>query len=375
MENSHLFSRGIILFSFLLVSCGTPPLEITEHWDDLEKNLRKGVQLLDRYLAAENPGFMDRVNVFKKDKGDLERDLAKVVEDAVEILDVSELRLQKREINELLEKSRSVRSKVSELRFDQQMASEDKRKDLSGKLSKEEQRLKEIEREIEVRKSKLGSAFREKGIALGQAEIDTLIYSITGDDDIQLFTVYENIRTITEKLRAATVESGESLEISRRYFGMHVLLLRSLQLLQSEYLRRIEEEYMGQLEAIISENRQLIKEADGLIQRTADADREQVEANKRAALLTQETSELYVQYLKSNRDRVQQSLKEVEQKQEVALHTYRTVTAASSLVSLMNESEQFLESLSGLQVPELLVFKNSEVRMKFRELTERMNRK
>jgi len=57
------------------------------------------------------------------------------------------------------------------------------------------------------------------------------------------------------------------------------------------------------------------------------------------------------------------------------VHAYLTVATAYELVSLMNESEQFYQSLGGLQMAELLVFRNSEVRMNFRELTERMVRR
>ena len=121
----------LILFSLLalLSSCGGGSLEIMESWDRLQKKLEKGVSLLDRYLVAEDPGLLDKVNVFSKDKGALPRDLEKVVEDAVEILDVSELREYKDDINELLDESYRTRGKISELRFDREMASADKRKD------------------------------------------------------------------------------------------------------------------------------------------------------------------------------------------------------------------------------------------------------
>lgn len=366
--------RTLLISSILLVSCGGNSIQITESWDKLEKKLEKGVSLLDRFLVADDPGLLDRMNVFSKDKGDLARDLDEVVEDAVEILDVSELRQHKTQINNLLEESSRVSADLSKLRFDREMASLEKQDEFQKKLDKKAQRLNEIEADIAEQKALLLEAFSAHGVNLEKGEIDTLIYSITGDDDVQLFTVYDNIRTITEKLRAATLQAGESLEISRRYFGMHVLLLRSLLLLQSEYIRRIDEDYSHRLNAIIAENGVLIKEADALIKRSSGGDREQVEANKRAALLTLETAQLYLEYLRSNRDRVTQSVAEVEKKHEIAVHTYRTVAAAYELVSLMNESEQFFQSLGGLQVPELLVFRNSEVRMKFRELTERMGR-
>jgi len=101
--------------------------------------------------------------------------------------------------------------------------------------------------------------------------------------------------------------------------------MRSLLLLQSEYIRRIDEDYAQRLNAIIAENGVLIKEADELFKRTSGADREQVEANKKAALLTLETAQLYLEYLGSNRDRVSQSVAEVEKKHKIAVHTYRTL--------------------------------------------------
>lgn len=252
------------------------------------------------------------------------------------------------------------------------MAAAGDREKATRKIQEEEEKIARHEGLIAARKEVLLVTLRDMGIDVGEAEIDSLIYSITGDDDVQLFSVYDNIKIITERLRDATQASGESLELARRYFAMHTLLLRTLLVLQNEYVQRIDEDYIPQLEAIVAENNEIIREADALIRELSGADRQQIESNKRSAGLTRETAQLYIDYLIRNKSRVSQSIEQVGQKQQVALHTYRTVSAAYDLVSLMNESEQFFRSLNDLQIPDLLVFENNEVREKFKELTEKM---
>lgn len=93
--------------SFLLILvvttqfyCGSPPTDITQQWDKLEEKLDKGVSVLDRFIEARDPRLVDRMNIFKNDKGDLESDLNNILSDAVEILDVSELSALKADIND-----------------------------------------------------------------------------------------------------------------------------------------------------------------------------------------------------------------------------------------------------------------------------------
>jgi len=366
--------RATLAILLLVPACGGTPANLDQLWGDLEGKLTKAVGILDRYASASDPTFFQKLNVFKKDRGDLAEDLEQVLEDVIRILDVSELRSLKEKINDDQVKVAGITAKIAELRFDTAMAAPERQKEINQSLAREQKKLEETEQRISAGKAALIEAFRKEGIELGEAEVDALVYSITGDDDIQLFTVYDNIRKITEKLRSATVSSGESLEVSRRYFGMHVLLLRAMLVLQTGYVDRIEERYIPRLQGIVAENETLIRDADALARRTAAEDRRQVEANRKAAELTKDTALLYIRYLEKNQERVRESIRQVETKHEVALHTYRTVSAAYDLVALMNESDKFFSSLGSLQVPNLLVFENSEVREKFRELSERMAR-
>jgi predicted nuclease with TOPRIM domain len=361
------------MLGFCLASCGGSETDITQHWSKLEDKLESGLALLDLREEVKETSFFTRLNPFTKDKGDVDKKLNEILEDAVRILDVSGLKETKSEINGRLEQSRELSVELSSLRFDAEMEGADKARKVREKISQLEGRLERMEAEIEASKTQLITEFRRLGVDLDPDEIDALVYSVTGDDDVQLFTVYENVRTITGKLRQAVAQSGESLDLSRRYFGMHVLLLRTLLTLQQEYILRIDDRYLPRLQEIIAENRDIIAEATRLRQEFEDqAARQQVDANRKAAQLTEKTARLYIQYLKDNRERVARSIDRVEEKEKVAYHTYRTVSAAVELVSLMNESDRFFTSLSELQIPELVVFENNDVRMKFRELTQRM---
>jgi len=96
-------------------------------------------------------------------------------------------------------------------------------------------------------------------------------------------------------------------------------------------------------------------------------------ANLHAQELTEKTAMLYGKYLRKNRDRIKRSESEIEKEYRVAENTYDTVSTAYTLASMMKKSDSFYRALAPLQIPDLLKFKNKEMKMEFQKLTQKMS--
>ncbi len=351
--------------------------DIGEKWDKLHGELDAALALINEQRKAPDASWVP----FKKDKESLEKELEKLLEEVVEILNISDLTAIKKEIRAAQKTIRDYRRQISNLQTQKLMAPEAVagwkvwKKDVADyekKIAAYRATVDENEDRIAVLKRQFLEKIESIGITLTGDQIDTLIYSVTGDDDVEMIAVFDNIKLLTEKLRGLTRESRENIETARRYYGMHVVLLKTLLHLQGTYVQRIDKDHLPALESIAEDNAALMKQTESLLKRSAPQHREQYVANLEAQRLTDKTAGLYMRYLRGNRQRVETSRSKIHKEFEVAENTYHTVSTAYALIAVMRSADRFFNALSALQTPELLTFDNREMREEFRKLTSKM---
>jgi len=213
---------------------------------------------------------------------------------------------------------------------------------------------------------------REIGLHLEEEQVDTLIYSVTGDDDVEMIAVFENIKIITGKLKEMTADSKENIETAKRYYGMHAVLLKILLFLQETYMDRVQNEYLPELDRLETENRALMEKTEGLLANSEKEHRFLYRSNLQAQKLTEKTIEIYKRYLENSQGRIAYSRKKIRKEYEVAENTYHTVSTAYALISMMQNSDGFFRSLNKLQVPELLKFDNHAMKLEFEKITAKL---
>jgi hypothetical protein len=155
---------------------------------------------------------------------------------------------------------------------------------------------------------------------------------------------------------------------------MHVVLLKTLLFLQGTYIERIEKDHLPALQSIAEENQALMAQTEALLEDCAPQHREQYIANLEAQRLTDKTADLYMRYLRGNRERVETSRSKILKEYQVAENTYHTVSTAYALIAVMRSADRFFNALSALQTPDLLTFDNREMREEFRKLTSKMTK-
>ena len=96
------------------------------------------------------------------------------------------------------------------------------------------------------------------------------------------------------------------------------------------------------------------------------------QANLDAQQLTDQTVQLYRQYLEKNKTRMNQSQQKIFKEYQATENTYMTVSTAYTLISMMQDADNLYNSINELQVPDLLTFDNKAMKAEFKKLSGRM---
>lgn len=352
---------------------------ITDHWGKLHNKLDGTLTLLAEKQTLPESTW----NPFKEDKQSLDKKINDLLDEAVEILNISDLSTIKQQINECQEGITDYKAMIAELRTKKMMAPKDTAawkvwendvSDYEDKIISYKESISAKEQSIAELKIRLQEQFSKQGISLDSEQLDTLIYSVTGDDDIEIISVYNNIKAITAKLRDLTAESSEDIETAKRYYGMHALLLKILINLQQSYVDRVDGQYMPELSAIEKNNQQLIQKTRSLLSSSEPQHKKIYQANLDAQQITDRTVLLYRQYLDKNKARMTSSRKEIFKEYQAAENTYMTVSTAYTLIAMMRDADNLFNSINELQIPELLTFDNKALKAEFKKLSGRMEK-
>ena len=351
--------------------------EVIEKWNQLHSELEKALELINEQRKVPDSSWIP----FKTDKASIEKDIEALLDEAISVLNVSDLSRIKGQIREAQTQIRKFQKRISRLQTQKLMAPEEVsdwkvwKKDVADyetQIADYRKAIADNEARIDALKAEFIEKVATTGVKLDPDQIDTLIYSITGDDDVEMISVFNNVKLLTTKLKELTRDSRENIETARRYYGMHVVLLKTLLYLQNTYIARIDSDYLPALRAIEADNAELMENTEELLADSEPRHRGQYEANLAAQALTDKTVKLYMRYLAANRERVTASRSQIEKEYKIAENTYHTVSTAYALIEVMRNADQFFDSLSALQVPDLLTFDNREMKEEFKKLTSKM---
>jgi hypothetical protein len=88
--------------------------------------------------------------------------------------------------------------------------------------------------------------------------------------------------------------------------------------------------------------------------------------------LTLQTAALYKRHLIGQRGKMVRAMKKTISDLQIAQNTYKTVTLSGELVNLLRTSQKSFDLLLNIQVPELLVFENKQMKQEFAILTQKL---
>ena len=198
----------------------------------------------------------------------------------------------------------------------------------------------------------------------------SLLSTVNGDDFVEMCVVFDNVRGITEQLEELTNASGESLDAAKRYYGSYVVLIKMMDRIQKDFVRRTREEMMPKLTKYSDKAREIIRDAERNLKNGGNPDiaRQNIKSNE----LTIQATELYTQYLREQANEIEARNKALQVTLKDAENTYDTVSLSSQVAEIMKEGQRNFAALLRLELPALRGFENAELKAEFERLTREM---
>lgn len=355
------------------------PPEIASNWDSLTSNLTDALELRDRNDKLPKSTWIP----FREDQESNAAKINKLLDSAMKILVNSKAGDLRREAGELRETFSKQRIELDALRNKRINAPESSYAFWTMTKDKADKKISELEKEIQnneerlrIINSNLTGALKNIGLELDESQTEILLNSVTGDDLLQNAVIFSNVRSVVEKLENLSQSETNSLEITKRYTGMYLVLNDLLILTQEELIKKLDGEYKPKLNLILNEAQNLRKDALSKSKNKAytPEQRKSFEANVKSNEMTIKAAGLYDELLNSQRKGTLESLRVLRLNRDLAENTYRTVRSSGELKGLIHSGLSLFDTIDGLSMPELKIFENEVLKLEFEEINRRLKK-
>lgn len=225
---------------------------------------------------------------------------------------------------------------------------------------------------IEVEKENFIKDLNRIGMDLDSESIDNLLESITGDEFVRVSIIFDNAKSFAAELERLTNETGEDLEAAKKYYGVYLMLLKTVSRLQEQFVESVDNEYYPKLDEFAAKARKNIKEAKRAI--AAGGDETVLRNNITSNQLTYDAAIFYKEGLAHQKHQMMMANLECKKNILTAANTYKTVALSKDVAALMAVSRRAFDAISGLSVPDLRPFKNEKMKDAYSQLTRELRK-
>ncbi len=337
-------------------------------WPDVLTNLDEALALNGKIDQAPESRW------FGADKKSLSDDQLDIFSEIEALLNNPAIAENRKNISRIKERVEKEQHQIAKLKEQRVIATSEEKAALNKKIQIAMRHIDIFKQNIEHEKSDLQTRLQEMGLTLDANQIDVLLSRVDSDDIVKMSVIYDVLADITKQLMELTREFNEDINQARKYYGMHVVLLKLVITMQQSYIDKLNQVYLPKIEAIKNETIKVNRESRALLKFTTGAERSNAQRsvlrhNLQAQQLTLKVAELYAQQLIKQRDKVQKALSLAKVDYRVAKNTFDTVKLSAELIRLMKTSQQSFNALMNIQIPEIVPFKNIEMQKKFEELS------
>ena len=332
-------------------------------WDDL-------VDVFDEIIILKSEkNDASSISLFGKSKKDYDERIELIFQSVASLINDPELENNRKTLQILKNKILKSQEKSSNVYAKSVLASGKERKELENLADD----YKKDSQEYKDSKVDLIRGVRSRlalyGLDLNKNQVEVLLSRVDAGDIIGMTTSFSVIAELTEQFSDATIASGENLQIAKKYYGMHVILLELQMHIQKNYINRLRNVYLVRANDIRSENKLLIDETFKLIDDAEGTYLKIYKNNLESQKYTLKVLGLYEEILRKDLLKIETGLKKVNDNYLVSLNTFQTVTVAADLASLMAENSNLFNEVMSIQVPELIPFENLQMQKEFEALT------
>ena len=387
-------TAGLLFFVLLAASLsglraqdGDPAEELREKEEDrigrlFEKvvpTLDEARKLVDRHDSLPKRRFL-LLRPLGGDQFSNEAETRELLDEAIEMLDSSPLRDRWKKLHATRQLIRKGHHKLADYRQRRIFALREKetgffdrpfiytKEDIDEMIGAEEKEITENERTIGKLKDEIVKILKGLHLEIDREGLESLLSSVSGDDFVSMISLFDNIRQLTGQLQDLTEQSGEALDIAKRYYGMHVVLVKIMDRMQERFISEIDKQHIPRLQSYGKTAEENIRQALELI-RKEGGEEEILRSNIESNELTQRAAKLYTEYLLQNADLIRSENQQIKKNLATALNTYKTVKLSSDVSRLMKTGRQNFEALMQLQIPPLREFRNEMLRKEYQRMT------
>tara|TARA_B100000401_G_C52606979_1_gene624768 strand:- start:17 stop:832 length:816 start_codon:yes stop_codon:yes gene_type:complete len=253
----------------------------------------------------------------------------------------------------------------------------DKKKFLGSSKDEIKNEIKEIDRVIKnsfILIDELEFDLKKKlsllGIDVTRKQIRVMTTRVDGDELAKSFAIFDVTRQISTTLGELVKKNSFSASNTVKYYGTYVILTEILAFSQREYIRKIEEVYRPAIKKIEDDVDSSINFAEDSIKSAkSDSNKNILRENIKSNKFTLKVLKQYDKILEKQKEALERASEVTKEQITVAYSTYDTAANSANLVSLINETEDSFSKILDMQLPEIIPFENTELEMKFEEIS------
>ena len=236
------------------------------------------------------------------------------------------------------------------------------------KIAAARKSIQQAEDQIKLEKSRLVVQLNGIGMQLDSETVDILLESITGDEFVRVSIIFENAKQFALDLERLTAQTGEDLDAAKKYYGVYLMLLKTVDRLQTKFVENVDNEYYPKLDAYAEQAKQNISEARRAIK--LGGNKQVLENNIENNQITYDAAMFYKQGLAHQKHQMMMANLECKKNILTAANTYKTAALSKDVTALIATSRRAFESITSLSVPDLRPFDNLKMKEAFGRLTQ-----
>ncbi len=240
------------------------------------------------------------------------------------------------------------------------------------KIESAKSSIEGLEISIADEKAALVAELKRIGMDLDEEKIDLLLESITGDEFVRVSIIFDNAKAFALELEQLTEKTGEDLEAAKKYYGVYLMLLKTVDRLQNKFVENVDAVYYPKLNEFADAAQQNIAHAEKSIE--AGGNVEVLNNNIFSNQTAFEATQLYKQVLSQQKHEMMMANLECRKNILTAANTYKTVSLSKDLANLLSTSRRAFDSIANLTVPDLRPFENAKMREAFGKITRELRK-
>lgn len=233
-------------------------------------------------------------------------------------------------------------------------------------------KIDEAKDQIEAEKAQLVAELNAIGMELEPESVDMLLESVTGDEFVRISVIFDNAKSFARKLEELTEQSGEDLNAAKKYYGVYLMLLKTIDRLQNKFVENVDTLYYPQIEKFAQKAQKNIADAEKAIQLGGDENvlRNNIDSNQQ----TYEVAMFYKESLSHQKHQMMMANLECKKNILTAANTYKTAALSKDMADLMAVSRRAFDAITSLSVPDLRPFENRKMKEAFSEMTRKLRK-